>query len=595
MTLTAEQQSKRTKGKMKTAIRLTDEQARAAHCEDPKVLCVAGPGSGKTETLINRILFLMSRGQSPRGMAVVTFTNAAARQLEERLYSHFDWPMDADGLGFVGTLHAFMMKLLQEHGSRIGLSGKLSVIDDDQKASLLETIAEELGIKKFDSKKAEKELKASARESFVNPTKRELVLVEYFKRLRSSGLLDFDTILEWGRELIERMKHEPGWPWQCLFVDEYQDSATVDAFIYSTLPANYKFIVGDPDQAIYGFRGGDVSNIIEMANPGTGGRIYKFTKLETNHRSGSHICKAAQRVISHNMNRVDKAMIVGRPDDNSEALVQMCNNAADEMCFVLDKITELANSAGTVGTNPYADIAVIARTNKLVETFTEFLSSRGIPVVKKKAIVNPADWRKAKLLISLLINPWNDLTAHQYLVEKLGRAEANKIKNDSAIHMKSINDDTLKFVQGADLMATLVRENISKESQQRVRDAIEAIEERDGGDPAFFTVSLTDLLMFLSLGEEQQQEQGSGVVVTTMHSAKGREWGTVFIVGAEEQIIPGERKEPNYEEERRVFYVAMTRAKDRLIISHVRVRSAPFGPQVLREHQPSRYLLEAQA
>lgn len=562
---------------------ISSHQGVAAFNEADKVLMIAGPGSGKTATLIERLFHLLDQGCESEFMMVITFTNAAANELEKRIYSDQRWSIGhADHtLGYVGTLHGFLMALLGKHHRLAGLPEKLSVIDDEQKVGLLEDIAKELGVKKYSAKK--ESLKLRRPPAGVTLTQEELVAREYYRRLQSSGLLDFDSILHFGLQLIQNLVTLGWevWKWQALFVDEYQDSASEDSAIYGAMACRWKFVVGDPDQSIYKFRGGDVRNILALAESITEGRTvpgWALCTVEINYRCAVTICQAANRLIANNPHRLPKLTLAADYTDGRVDRIEL-NSAGSEMAFVAHAINQ--------GLDSPCDIAVLARTNRIAEDFGKYLTGLGIGVRRKKAVVQPGDWRMAKLLLTVLMNPWNDFAAKQYIEARRGDKEAKNLHSEAVMKMQSLNDFALHFTGNENFNELMVKEGISMESRQRMADAVLQLIDTK---PVY---TLSDLLIFISLGEEHRQEEGEGVTVTTFHSAKGREWHTVYLVAAEQEIVPDGRKNVDIEEERRLFYVAITRAKRKLVITHCKTRPAPFGPMVLREATVSQFVKEA--
>ncbi len=562
---------------------LSDPQQAAVDSSARLRLVVAGPGSGKTKTLVAAVAMAAAERGADK-CCVVTYTNAAADEVERRLAA-----MGIVGLVFVGTLHALCLSLIQKRAPSIGLPRVVSVADDDQKVPLLESIMADMGEKVSERKLAATLLKP---EIYCEPAPRvsrsrsEVVAIEYYRRLREAGLLDFDMVLYYGLKAVE-LGAGP-WPFTDLFVDEFQDSADADFVIYRAMPCERKFYCGDPDQAIYGFRGGNVANILSLAetceNPKSGAEVFR---LEDNYRSTPSVCEAAQLLIERNAGRVDKATRSVRNDDHCEIFAKLCETPIAEQCFVGDRLNLLVMHEGVLG---YDDCAVLARTNKLAGEHAEFLKARGVPVKERKWKAEPRDWRKAKLLLSLMANPFNDLVAYQFTVLQLGKAAADVAKQSAAMEMKSI----FEWSGGdneQDLNLRMGKCGISFESRERVHDACRRMRS---------PWTLPELVLYLNAREEERETEGEGVFVGTFHAAKGREWGAVFMVGCEQGTIPSKRSldDPtSVEEERRLFYVAMTRAKDKLFVTHCAARPTSRGPNLPpgppEPRQPSQFIAEA--
>ena len=232
----------------------------------------------------------------------------------------------------------------------------------------------------------------------------------------------------------------------------------------------------------------------------------------------------------------------------------------------------------------YSDIAILCRTNAIARQFADHLEASGIPVARRKIQETSADWSKCKLLLTLLSNPTNDLVTHRYLVAKSGQKEADRIQRLSMIAMKSVNDYSLHLSTDTALLPTLAAEGINRESQERVSAAMLALSET--GD-----YSVNDLLLFLNGQEQGSEKVGAGVNCITSHQSKGRQFKVVFICGAEDGYFPMLRSDSDEAEERRLFYVSVTRAEDAVHISWSATRQKPFSRDI-EERKPSRFLAE---
>ena len=222
----------------------TKEQKQAIQSQSAKILCLASPGAGKTMVLCERIRYLITSGTAPAEIVVLTFTNAAAREIQKRIGDV--------KLSYTGTLHGFMLRLCTAHASAIGYGGKISVVDADQAEDFLIAVVAKLKLK---ATKGEIETAiALGPRALCNGTPASLIASDYFRTMRKNGLMDFDMVLHYGLEVAGYtgwMKTEP----KHLLVDEAQDSAEIDFQIYASLPIPNKFLVGDCDQRIFSFRG----------------------------------------------------------------------------------------------------------------------------------------------------------------------------------------------------------------------------------------------------------------------------------------------------------------------------------------------------
>lgn len=568
-----------------------EQQKQAIETNAPAVACVAGAGSGKTSTLVARIARLINDGVDPKGFVVITFTNAAAGELTRRLQAHFDGSESPpgtwrNGVGYCGTLHGFLLRLLSQDGNLVGLPAMISVFDDDQREAIAQQVMDELRSKSS----LKKVLELLPRADLIRPapgamrTRDELVAIEYHAKLRRAGLLDFDAILAYGLDLVKAMSCRDAlsgvreWPFTHLFVDEYQDSGTVDAAIYQAMPCPSKFMVFDPDQAVYSFRGGDVRNCLQMLeDPGV-----EVVKMEENYRCAAAIADAAQRLVEHNTFRYPKRTFSRKRGGavHAEAFVA----PGGELAFVTRELTRDHRGGGNDSPAPSDELletAILARTHKIAQQFAEHLAGLGIPVARRERPEAPADWRLAKLALTVAANPYCDVAALRLVNELRGPAEAKRVAAEAAKLMTYALD---VWMPGDFSMSRLFAHcGLSQDSMGRISAA--AWDLPQGWTP-------NDVLAALRAGDGREQSDKPGVTICTFHAAKGREWDTVFVVGAEEGLAPMLRKDSNLEEERRLFYVAMTRARKRLVVTRCEARPAPFGAGVMRPSERSRFIAE---
>lgn len=234
---------------------LNDGQQAAIHSDSPLILCLAGPGSGKTRTLVERVKRLILDGVNPREVVCISFTNAAAIELKSRL---------GFNVGFCGTLHAFLLTIIQEHWEELGYrSAKLTVIDSEQADEMLDRCASELKYRgpKKDVLAALNEKAVRTRQSLA-----QLVALKYVMELMANGLMSFDMILTEGLRLFDQDRFSL--PFTHLFVDEVQDLTDIEYELCMKCPVQNRYLTGDPDQSIFGFKGGNVNHIIELAKEG---------------------------------------------------------------------------------------------------------------------------------------------------------------------------------------------------------------------------------------------------------------------------------------------------------------------------------------
>ena len=517
---------------------------------------MASPGSGKTATLVARVADCASR-HDPQQFAVITFTNSAARELTERLAK----ASPGTQLGFVGTLHSYVMRLIQRHGKLIGLPPSFTLIDQEQRDDILE------GIKKQHGYKGSKKdvVEAAGRSVWLGQepkTDPERIAADYHQQMRASGTFDFDSLLAYGALLFEKPGHIPMPPTH-LFVDEVQDSAAVDFRIYQAMPSAFKFFIGDERQSIFKFRGGDVNQIRAMAARSD----VKVYALGLNYRSGRVICDAANRLISHNGNFLPMAPAINL---YSEILVRESPNSISS----LQRIALDLDDNAAWGPNAKGDFsaAVLFRYNAHVDEAVKFFQSQNIPLARRDDLVQPPDWKKARALLAVLSNPYNETTVRYYLRVAYPTREM-EIVNRAATAYQSINDTHFHFseiigeplAQFAKLTGMLRNEGISEQSVSKIVTAWEQLANPSMGD-----------LIYALANDPQRRVHGAGLTVTTFHGAKGLEWDSVYIGAAEQAVTPGAKGEAALAEERRLFYVAITRAKRRLVLCHAAYRAGLF-------------------
>lgn len=597
----------------------TVSQRRAIDSSAPEIVCIAGPGSGKTATTVSRIVRVFDDGIPLSKVVCLTFTNAAADELQERLANAFANragllnPPDIYRLGFIGTLHGFALKMLKLYGGDIGYGDRIAIVGEEAAADLLASKAVTLGCKTrlMDLMKL-KSAPMPARGARLSSD--QLVIRGYYEDLREAGLVDFDTILTEFLRLLQGCTLVGSGvdcphliPFDYLFVDEVQDSAEIDWAIYDELPMSNKFYVGDPDQAIYSFRGGRVDLLLKKADalrPIKDALIY----LQENFRSHLEICQASDRLIGHNKGRLPKHSISVSGEGGSVTVMDPCAiNEGAEIGAVAAAI-KIMSCPGPYPT-PLKEIAILARTNAICHAYRTTLKACGIPVVEPAKVNFPMDWGVAKALVELLANPQNDTLFFFYLLayylhkgEPVGIARKNvqQMFLDARSKGMTLNESSFQFKAYAlaDIPLILQENQICKESCRLVAGKIKRL-----GPSA----DILQLALAMALPETEQAEASEGVTVCTIHGAKGKEWDVVFIVGFEDEVIPGRAASMNgvqhrldtmivdfradpVEEERRLAFVAVSRARKAVYLAHAESRVTPWGKT--EGHRPSRFIKE---
>lgn len=545
---------------------LTPEQQSAVDSKSRKILCIAGPGAGKTKTLTARIARVIRDGTKPNEICAVTFTNAAADSLVKRLRDESALEIN-EHLGYVGTLHSLLLRLIQRNAQSLGFRTGISVLDEELAESLVKKCATAQKYK-GSHKRLMQEINLGP---FVvrNSSPESLVAEHYYNKLHEGNMLDFDSLLHYGLRVVRTS----GKLFEFMFVDEGQDNSDVDYKIYETMDVGNMFVVADVDQSIYGFRGGNPKNMITLSNSNG----CEVIKLERNFRSDCEICDIAQQLIEHNKSRIPKTLI-----PNSENLgtveVNRFNNELEEQKWVGMKLMEY---------NP-TECAVLLRTNYLVKEFTTALAAMGVPVSESVRPEMPPDWKKAKALLALLSDPENDVHSENWIEHFSYGGRGPKVARAARLAAmgagKSINQHCLFFPRittAANLVPQLQKEGISPESVELVSKIIETVSK---------TASMSEVCLAVNDYIAEQRKNQSGVTVSTIHGAKGLEWENVFLPAFEEEVTPGVRRDMDLEEERRIAFVAVTRTKHNLHLSWCLSRTPQFGSDTTRN--PSRFLQE---
>ena len=381
---------------------LNPSQQAAVASTEPRIIVSASPGSGKSSVLIARIEHRISLGTDPARIYCITFTQAGAKVMSDRLKER------GISVGFAGTRHSLMYRMLNRHGQAIGYrAGGVNLITEDDAESLLLACAKELGWK--GSRKAL---------DFTSNTAVALIRKEYTHRLRRSNLVDYDGALTEGLRLLQLPEVADQLAVDEAYTDEAQDNSRVDWQIDEAIPAKMKFWVGDVDQAIFEWRGAEPAAFMEATQaPGT-----ELITLESNYRSGSRICAAATALIGHNKLRVPKE-VVSATARESFILVNSFPDHLKEVAYVVAAV-----GGRVAGHVPADEVAVIVRTNYLREQFTEALRAAGIPVAAAAQRQLPPDWQHGMNVLSMFNDPRSNMIAEK-IIARLAPREIARCKD----------------------------------------------------------------------------------------------------------------------------------------------------------------------
>jgi DNA helicase-2/ATP-dependent DNA helicase PcrA len=543
---------------------LTDTQRAAVDSVARNVLVIGGAGSRKTATLVARIVTLARRAANLRKVAVITYTNAAARVLEERLKEAIIFP-----LGYCGTLHGFCLRHLQEF---VYPAVELRVIDEPERDARLLRAAADAGVKATLRQLIAYKLKTIVGGlRYGSPV--HIAVMKYQTDALFEGLLDYEMILGLTANALSNPANER-WRWSDLLVDEYQDASEVDAAILGFSVADRRFYVGDPMQAIFGFRGGDVRELWRLATD----RNWETHWLMENWRSTPQICEAASslaRRASPAPQRPLTSLLPAGPDPRTQGF----QNAATEAHSVAGFLRRLQQDG-----EPVEGMAVLARTNEVADNVGAMLRLVDLPTRQLVDRNRPPDWTRALAALGVLARPesvpalirWarlNDPSYNQFWEKML--ADGDQMKAFAVRTSVPITGDADKMPRELSALA------VSAESIALIRARFDEL-------PT--TASLADLELELTLGGPGRKIEGAGVFVGTIHGAKGMEFDTVVMAGCEDELMPGTRRDMDEGEERRVFYVGMTRAKRRLLFTWAASRPMKWGNWSTRT--PSRFISE---
>lgn len=612
---------------------LNEEQKKAVMTTEGPLLVLAGAGSGKTRVLTTRIAYLIETlGISPENVLAITFTNKAAKEMKDRILNMLG-PIAYKIQ--ISTFHSFGLFLLKKHYDLLGYDRNFTILDSDDVLTLIKKIIKEMNLdpKEYNPKAirnkisgAKNELLNAEEYSRYANSSYENVVVEiyrkYEKKLKTNNSFDFDDLLMMPLKLFHQFPNilkEYQEKYQYILVDEYQDTNEAQYVMVKMLAAKYKNIcvVGDESQAIYSWRGANYKNILNFE------KDYKNAKtilLEENYRSTKTILNAANDIIKNNKERKDKKLWTNN-DEGIKIKYHRCYDEKEEANYIKDQIKDLINK-GVLK----SEIAILYRTNAQSRTLEEAMLKENIPykVIGSFYFYNRKEIKDLIAYLKLLYNQNDDVNLLRIInVPKRGiglktienlTTQANL--NNSSIYdiistgkelqfkkiieeLKLIKDNvTLTELIDLILDKTGIRQELISENTLEAEVRLENLEEFKSITRNFEEisglVSLEDFLAEISLVSDIEEHKNNTDVVTlmTVHSAKGLEFDNVFIAGMEEGIFPHNNSFNDIsgiEEERRLCYVAVTRAKQRLFIINARKRML-FGQDSY--NPPSRFINE---
>ena len=642
---------------------LNDAQRAAVEYIDGPSLVIAGAGSGKTRVLTYKIAYLLSQGMKPWSIMALTFTNKAAREMKERIGK-----LVGDDLAqhlYMGTFHSIFSRILRAEAEHIGFNNNFTIYDESDSRSLLKAIIKEMGLD-------DKTYKPAAVHARISMAKNNLVTAEaydsdpaileqnkrakmpaigkiyvaYVQRCRQANAMDFDDLLMLTFQLFrdhEEIRQKYAGRFDYILVDEYQDTNHVQMSIVMQLCKEKLRVcaVGDDSQSIYSFRGANIDNILNYQKQLPGTQLFK---LEQNYRSTQTIVEAANSLIHHNRNQIQKE-VFSKNDKGEKILYKPAYSDKEEALIVAKNIQRIKRQDDC----GYDQFAILYRTNAQSRSFEEEFRKQGIPyriygglsfyqrkeikdiIAYFRLVANPDDEEAFKRIINYPTRGIGATTvmkiadcAHQNQVsfwEVIGNVEhyglnvnkgtQTKLENfrllissfidrshtldvyelgDAIIRESRISEDIMSGKNADDL----ARQENLEEFLSGMQTFVAGRQEEGRMDEAYLTDYLQDVALLTDADSEGEKDEPR-VSLMTIHAAKGLEFATVFVVGLEENIFPSPLAAVSVrelEEERRLLYVAITRAEKHCILTNAKNR---FRYGKMEFDNPSRFIDEIDA
>lgn len=623
---------------------LNDKQKEAVLATDGPCLVIAGAGSGKTKVLTHKIAYDIESGIKPWNILAITFTNKAANEMKERIEKLIG---DAAKDLWMGTFHSICVRILRRYIDRIGYKTDFVIFDTSDQKTLIKECLKTLKVddKIFTDRGVLSEISNGKNEmlepkaygvKYAGDFRKEKIaeIYElYQRRLRENNAIDFDDIINFTIKILSENPDVLDYyteKFKYILVDEYQDTNKAQFTLVSLLASKYGNVtaVGDNDQGIYSFRGADISNILNFERDFPGTRIIK---LEQNYRCTGNILKAANAVIKHNENKYDKKLWTENEEGHLPC-IYCGEDEYDEGRYIVEQINHLK-------TEEYyknSDFTILYRMNAQSRAIEDILMREGIPykvigglkfyerkeikdiIAYLRLIHNSAD----NLSLKRIINEpkrgigKTSIDQIQEISDKTGNSMYEIIRNAQEYGLTRVFSNSRDFIEQIEYLKSkkdelkisdLIKETLNKtgytkalenensvEAETRIENleefltvAIEFEEESADNTLAEFLENIT-----LSSDIDGMEDQDNSITLMTLHSAKGLEFPVVFLVGMEEGIFPGYKSigEPQaLEEERRLFYVGITRAKQYLYLTCAKHRTI-FGSTSY--NQVSRFVKE---
>ena len=594
---------------------LNDKQLEAVNHTEGPCLVLAGAGSGKTRVLTERIIKLIDDGVSPYNILAITFTNKAAKEMRVRVQNKIGSVADSI---FIGTFHSFGLRILRENYDAIGYSSNITILDTDDTKSLIKRILKENSydpadydikhiISRISSAKNDGISPLEFSKLFLNEHDKVIGLVyeKYLKLLKENNSVDFDDLLLKPVEIFKKRKdilEKYQERFRYILVDEYQDTNSIQYELCKMLARKYNniFVVGDANQSIYSWRNADYRNILNFEKDYKNAHV---VLLEENYRSTNTILKAANSVIKNN-NEGTKLNLWSSIGDGEKVEYIRVEDEIKESSFVINKIKELVSEGYS-----YSDFAVLYRTNAQSRTVEEAFVRNNIPynIIGSYYFYNRKEIKDLIAYLNLIYNT-NDSVSLERVINTpkrgIGTKTIDNIREKANMNDISLFDaiDSGKELEFKKLILELIEDSKTMNLSDLIEDVlaktglrreyeldksiesdtkVENLNEFKSLAVNFEDNGIYDLSTFLEnimlvSDKGQYAEDDNNVNIMTLHSAKGLEFNIVFILGMEEGIFPHSRSfesAKELEEERRLCYVGITRAKKKLYLLSARTRT----------------------
>lgn len=642
---------------------LNDAQRAAVEYIDGPSLVIAGAGSGKTRVLTYKIAYLLSQGMKPWSIMALTFTNKAAREMKERIGK-----LVGDDLAqhlYMGTFHSIFSRILRAEAEHIGFNNNFTIYDESDSRSLLKAIIKEMGLD-------DKAYKPAAVHARISMAKNNLVTAEaydsdpaileqnkrakmpaigkiyvaYVQRCRQANAMDFDDLLMLTFQLFrdhEEIRQKYAGRFDYILVDEYQDTNHVQMSIVMQLCKEKLRVcaVGDDSQSIYSFRGANIDNILNYQKQLPGTQLFK---LEQNYRSTQTIVEAANSLIHHNRNQIQKE-VFSKNDKGEKILYKPAYSDKEEALIVAKNIQRIKRQDDC----GYDQFAILYRTNAQSRSFEEEFRKQGIPyriygglsfyqrkeikdiIAYFRLVANPDDEEAFKRIINYpargigattvtkiadcahlnQVSFWEVIGNIEHYGLNVNKGTQTKLENfrllissfidrshtldvyelgDVIIRESRISEDIMSGKNADDL----ARQENLEEFLSGMQTFVAGRQEEGRMDEAYLTDYLQDVALLTDADSEGEKDEPR-VSLMTVHAAKGLEFATVFVVGLEENIFPSPLAAVSVrelEEERRLLYVAITRAEKHCILTNAKNR---FRYGKMEFDNPSRFIDEIDA